>query len=209
MIKLLVYHIKTILIPFMCMFLIFGGCSKNNPVMVEVFESQEYNIEMKNWGDIATRNSSSTYFKWNNKPGMMVAYWFRNSTDKDLKIEFTVHIRGARKQGYLERFIYIDDAPYLTSAVGLLCERVTDNLDPIDIIESDILLAGEKGFGVSFVEASIQQKGESGFVFDWDIWSSIYYTVTIRAFTFESLSKGRLIFEYESNYIEIKLNKEL
>ena len=183
--------------------IIFMGCSKDNPV--SVFESESYNIELKNWGEIATRNSSSTYPDWNGKPGMLASHWINNTSSEDLKIEYTIHIRGARLQEDIARLILIGDSPLLSSTLGLLCRKTNSNLDPIDIIESNILLVGEDGFGIAFAESKPREEGDEGAVFDWGEWFSIYYSVTIRAFTFESLSKGGgFLFEYETEWIEIK-----
>lgn len=186
---------KKLLMLFMCIFVI--SCSTNDPVSV-VFEPELFPLEIMVWNEIATNNSSNKNSDWNGKAGMLVGHAVRNNNDVDLVVEYILHIRGARTQEDIATLIPLDLAPLLLSVPGLLCRNTNANLDPFDIIEGNIILSGEQLFAIAFAES----KGEDGF---WKTWWSIYYSVTIRAFTFESLSKGGLIFEYESEPTEIML----
>ena len=82
-----------------------------------------------------------------------------------------------------------------------MCKRINVNLDIVDIVDSNIIQAGESLFAVAFAES----RREEGY-FSWDNWISVYQTVTIKAYTFESLSKGGIdFFEYKSDPIEYEV----
>ncbi len=178
----------------MLLFLV-AGCSGESPIS---FESESFNLEIKEWGKKATNNNASSYPPWNSRPGMIVGYVLWNDFE-DLKVEYILHIRGARPQENLAIRFPIDTAPLLSSTLGLLCNKTNDNLDPIDIIRDNIIRSGKRIYAIAFAES---KKGEN---FNWDDWFSIWTSVTIRAFTFESLSKG-YIFEYESPFSEVYRN---
>ena len=167
--------------------LLISGFS-DSPVAV-VFEPELFTLEIKEWGAWPTNNSSNTYPDWNSKAVIVVAHsiW---GEDVDLKIDYELIIRGARSQEDIARLIPIDEAPFIMSVQGLICKKTNTNLNPMDIMESNILPAGGRVFGIAFAE-SVPDGGY------WEQWHSIYYSVRVRAFTFESLGKGRMIYEYE------------
>jgi len=154
--------------------ILFLGCSSsvNTPEEIEPFK-----FEIKEWGIIASRNMLSSYEPWNRKPGIKVGYVILNKDDRDLKIEYSLQTWGARSQADLQILIDIKDAPFISSTPGLICARTNANLDPMEIIESEVIDLGAKGFGISFA------------LVDWDEWWSIWTTVTITV-TESSLSKG-------------------
>ena len=192
------------------MLLMFIGCSKDNPIVPPidpVFESEEFALETKLWGRIATKNSSSSHEPWNGLPGFIVAYKIWNNYTDDLVVEYILHIRGARLQADIALLIPINKAPLLSSTAGLLCKKINPNLDPSGIVDGNIIHAEDNLFAIAFAESKHREEGE-GAVFDWDEWFSVYFSVTIRAFTFESLSKGQ-VYEFESEPVEIILKREL
>ena len=172
--------------------LMFMSCSKDAPVPT-IFEPELFTLEIKEWGAWPTNNSSNAHPAWNGRAGIVVAHsiW---GEDVDLKIEYKLIIRGARLQEDIARLIPIDEAQFIMSVQGLICKKTNANLNPMDIIESNILSAGGRVFGIAFAESV----PDSGY---WEQWYSIYYSVRVRAFTFESLGKG-LIFEYNSAWKE-------
>lgn len=151
----------------------FLGCSNsvNTPEEIEPFK-----FEIKEWGIIASRNMTSSYEPWDGKPGIKVGYVILNKDDRDLKIEYSLQIWGARSQADLQTLIDINDAPFISSTLGLISARTNANLDPINIIANEVIESGGKGFGISFAPV------------DWDEWWSIWTTVTIDV-TESSLSK--------------------
>lgn len=152
--------------------LVFLGCSSS----VNTPEPELFKFEIKHWGTIASFNMASTYEPWNGKPGIKVAYLVLNKDDRDLKINYSLQVWGARSQADLQILITIEDAPFISSTPGLICAKTNPNLDPMNIIENGIIMSGEKGFGISFA------------VVDWEEWFSIWTTVTITATS--GLSKG-------------------
>ena len=130
----------------MLLFLIVG-CSGKSPVS---FESESFNLEIKEWGKKATNNNSSSYPPWNGLAGMNVGYSIRNVHDVDLEIEYILNIRGARLHENIVRLFSIADSPYISSAVGVLCTNTNANLDPIGIIESNTIRPGEHLLVVAF-----------------------------------------------------------
>jgi len=181
--------------------LMFMGCSKDIPVPA-IFEPELFPLEIKEWGSWATLNSSSKHPPWNGLRGLISGHSIRNNNDIDLMVKYTLHIRGGSSKNDNNGLLPIEEAPLLLSSVGLLCRKINDNLDPFDIIESNIILAGEHLFAVAFAESKIPHNF-------WSDWWRVYSSVTIWAFTFESLGKGRLIFEYESNPVLINLEVTL
>ena len=176
--------------------LVFIGCS-DNPVAV-VFEPELFTLEIKEWEAWPTNNSSNAHPAWNGRAGIVVGHSIWGDDNVDLKVEYELIIRGARLREDIVRLIPIHEAPFIMSVQGLICKKTNVNLNPMDIIESNIIPAGERVFGIAFAE-SVPNGGY------WDDWYSIYYSVIVRAYTFESLGKGRLMFEYESEFIEVIL----
>ena len=176
--------------------LMFMSCSKDAPVPT-IFEPELFTLEIKEWGAWPTHNSSNAHPDWNGRAGIVVAHsiW---GEDVDLKIDYELIIRGARSQEDIARLIPIHESQFIMFVQGLICRKTNTNLDPFDIIESNIIPAGERVFGIAFAE-SVPNGGY------WDDWYSIYYSVIVRAYTFESLGKGRLMFEYESEFVEVIL----
>ena len=175
-------YIKYLLI-FICL-----GCGSDS---VAIFEPETFNLEIKEWGRKATFNNSSPI--WNGLAGMQVGHSIRNNHEVVLSIEYVLNIRGARLQEDIGRLISIADSPLLSSSVGLLCENTNANLDPINIVNSNLIEPGEHLFAIAFVEV------------DWDEWFSVYSTVIIKAVTTESKAIHYLI---QNRVIEItKRNK--
>lgn len=174
----------------------------DNPVAVEEFEPEFFQLRIKEWGIIATHNSSSSNPDWNNRPGIMIAYSLLNDNleDEDLMVEFWLIVSGARPIEDLATLFPIGTAPFLSETLGLICKETTTNLDPIDIIKDNIIRSGQRVFGISFDES------EEGNPFNWKDWFSVWASVRIKAFTFESLSKGP-IYEFKSEPIEVILQR--
>ncbi len=165
-------HIKYLLI------FIILGCGSNP---VAIFEPETFNLEIKEWGRKATNNNSSNYSPWNAMAGMQVGHSIRNNHDVAFRIEYVLNIRGARLQEDIGRLISIAESPLLSSSAGLLCEDTNANLDPINIVNSNLIEPGEHLFAIAFTEV------------DWDEWFSVYSTVTIKAVTTESKAIHYLI----------------
>ena len=171
------------------LFVLFAGCSSS----VNTPEIETFKFEIKYWGTIASRNMASNYEPWNRKPGIKVAYLILNKDDRDLKIEYSLQIWVARSQADVQTLIPIEEAPFISSTPGLICAKTNPNLDPFEIIESGVILLGEKAFGISFAPVN------------WDENFSIWSTVTIMA-TESSLSKGTYrMWEITTEPIEVKL----
>jgi len=172
--------------------LVFLGCSSS----VNIPEPEIFKFEIKHWGTIASYNMASTHEPWSGLPGIKVAYLVLNKEDnRDLRIEYSLQIWGARSQADLQILIPIEEAPLISSAPGLICAKTNPNLDPMSIIESGVILSGDKGFGISFA------------VVDWEEWFSIWTTVTITATT-SGLSKGIYrTWKITTEPIEVKIIK--
>ena len=139
--------------------------------MMTLAGPETFNLEIKEWGRRATNNNSSPI--WNGLRGMQVGHSIRNNHDVDLRIEYVLNIRGARLESDIGRLISISDSPFLYSSVGLLCKDTNANIDPIDIVQDNIIKSGEHLFAIAFAEV------------DWGEWFSVYSTVTINATTVE------------------------
>ena len=172
---------------FIILFVLFFGCS-NNP---SIFEPEISTLEIKEWGRIATFNSSSAYAPWNGLEGMVVGHSIRNNHPFDLKIEYILHIRRARSD--VGGFVPISESPLISSAEGLVCQNTTANLDPINIIKSNIIKSGEHLFAIAFAAV------------DWDLWGSIYATVTITGTT---VADSKMVFKSVIDYPSIMYKEE-
>ena len=154
------------------LFVLFFGCGSDS---VTNFEPETFNLEVKEWGRKATFNNST--FLWNGLAGMQVGHSIRNNHEVALRIEYVLNIRGARLQEDIGRLISIADSPLLAFSVGLLSKGITANLDPINLIDGNIIEPDQHLFAVAFTEV------------DWDEWFSVYSTDIINATTVEGISK--------------------
>lgn len=171
--------------------IMFLGCSSS----VNTPEPEPFKFEYKFWGVDGTRKAVTTYLPWEGLSGLKVAYFVRNTSNVDLKFDFVLHIYGARHHHNFVILIPIESGELLSSTQGLVCMRIAKaHIDPIGIIDSGIIRAGESGYVVAFAEI------------DWgNPWGSVYSTVEITA-TESSLSKGIYrTWEITTEPIEVKI----
>jgi len=118
-------HIKYLLI------ILLFGCSGsvNSPEVEIVVEHPKF--EIKEWCTIASRNRASS--EWPGLSGLQQGHSILNR-DSDLKIEYTVHLRGARAHSDAQTQIPLEDSPLLISTEGLVSKDITPNCDPVNII---------------------------------------------------------------------------
>lgn len=158
------------------------GCGTDSVISPE---PEDPRYEIKEWGTIASTNIFSTHESWNGLPGLKKAYLVLNTDSVDLKIDYTLIIRGARSWADRNTLIPIEEAPLVSSAIGLLSRDITPNYDPVEIIENGIIETKGKGYAIAF--ALIDWTQESGW---WSVWSTVelkvsYVNVLFKGTAFE------------------------